>query len=92
MQEKYILLKSVFLLFSYISFYYYYSIKSKTQGQKLLFIIEKYIKVKVIKFFPNKYYKTFTKKLSIVPPIYIVEKINKKTIDNINKINTNNSD
>ena len=83
--------KKFFLLFAHISFYYYYSIKSKTQGQKLLYIIEKIYKSKGYTILPNKYYKTFSKKFSIIPPINIVQKINKEKSDNINIININNN-
>ena len=74
--------KKFFLLFSHISFYYYYSIKSKTQGQKLLYIIEKIYKSKGYKNMPNVYSKTFSRNYSIIPPKNIVEKINKNIIDN----------
>ena len=77
--------KKFFLLFSHISFYYYYSIKSKTQGQKLLYIIEKIYKSKGYKNMPNVYNKTFSRRYSIIPPINIVEKINKSIIDNQKK-------
>ena len=83
--------KKFFLLFSHISLYYFYSIKSKTQGQKLLYIIEKIYKSKGYQNMPNIYNKTFTKKYSIIPPISIVEKVNKNIIDkkvfNINNYN-----
>ena len=69
--------KKFFLLLSHISFYYYYPIKSKTQGQKLLYIIEKVYKSKGYENMPNIYSKTFNKKYTIVPPILVVERITK---------------
>ena len=82
--------KKFFLLFSHISFYYYNSIKTKTQGQKLLYLIEKLYKSKGYQNMPNIYYKTFTKKYSIIPPISIVEKINNNIIDKKKVYNKNN--
>ena len=77
--------KKFFLLFSHISFYYYHSIKSKTQGQKLLYIIEKIYKSKGYKNMPNVYSKTFSRRYSIIPPFNIVERINKNILDNKKK-------
>ena len=82
--------KKFFLLFSHISFYYYNSIKTKTKGQKLLYIIEKIYKSKGYKNMPNIYNKTFTKRYSIIPPISIVEKVNKNIVDKKNIYNLNN--
>ena len=69
--------KKFFLLFSHMSFYYYNSIKSKTKGQKLLYFIEKIYRSKGYQNMPNIYNKTFSKKYSIIPPISVVEKVNK---------------
>ena len=84
--------KKFFLLLPHISFYFYYPIKSKTNAQKLLYIIEKIYKSKGYQNMPNVYCKTFNKKYSIIPPVNIVEKItkniireNKKEIGNKNK-------
>ena len=77
--------KKFFLLLSHISFYYYYPIKSKTQGQKLLYIIEKIYRSKGYKNMPNIYSKTFSRRYSIIPPINIIEKINKNIIYNQKK-------
>ena len=85
--------KKFFLLLSHISFYYYYPIKSKSNAQKLLYIIEKIYKSKGNQNLPNIYCKTFNNKYSIIPPVYIVEKIvnniieEKKEIKNINDDN-----
>ena len=82
--------KKYFLLLPHISFYYYYPIKSKTNAQKLLFIIEKIYKSKGYQNMPNVYCKTFNRKYSIIPPVDIVEKVTnniieiKKEVKNIN--------
>ena len=73
--------KKFFLLLSHISFYYYYPIKTKTQGQKLLYIIEKVYKSKGYENMPNIYSKTFNKKYTIIPPILIVERITKNILE-----------
>ena len=67
--------KKFFLLLSHISFYYYYPIKTKSNAQKLLYIIEKIYKSKGNQNLPNIYCKTFNNKYSIIPPVNIVEKI-----------------
>ena len=73
--------KKFFLLLPHISFYFYYPIKSKTNAQKLLYIIEKVYKSKGYQNMPNIYCKTFNKKYSIIPPLNIVEKITKNVIE-----------
>ena len=73
--------KKFFLLFSHISFNYYYCIKSKTNGQKLLYLIEKIYRSKAYEHLPNIYNKTFSRKFSIIPPVNIVKRINKNIID-----------
>ena len=83
--------KKFFILFSHMSYYYYYPIKSKTQGQKLLYFIEKIYKSKGYQNLPNLYSKTFNKRYTIIPPISIVEKINKDIIDYKNLYNINNN-
>ena len=67
--------KKFFLLLSHMSFYYYYPIKTKSNAQKLLYIIEKIYKSKGNQNLPNIYCKTFNNKYSIIPPVNIVEKI-----------------
>ena len=83
--------KKFFLLFSHISFYYYYSIKSKAQGQKLLYFIEKIYKSKGYQNMPNLYNKTFSKRYSIIPPLTVVEKVNNNKIEYNKKINNKNN-
>ena len=75
--------RKFFLLFSHISFYYYYPIKTKSNAQKLLYIIEKVYKSKGNKNLPNAYCKTFNSKYSIIPPVNIVEKIVNNVIEKI---------
>ena len=75
--------KKFFLLLSHISFYYYYPIKTKSNAQKLLYIIEKVYKSKGNKNLPNAYCKTFNSKYSIIPPVNIVEKIVNNVIEKI---------
>ena len=77
--------KKYFLLLPHISFYFYYPIKSKTNAQKLLYIIEKIYKSQGYQNMPNAYYKTFNRKYSIIPPVNIVEKITKTVIREDNK-------
>ena len=84
--------RKFFLLFSHISFYYYYPIKKKTRAQKLLYIIEKVYKSKGNKNLPNIYCKTFNKKYSIIPPVNIVEKIVKNVIENIEVVDSENKE
>ena len=81
---KIYIFKKFFLLFSHISFYYFNSIKSKTKGQKLLYFIEKIYRSKGYNNMPNLYNKTFSKRYSIIPPLSIVERVNKNKIDNKN--------
>ena len=76
--------KKYFLLLPHVSFYFFYSIKSKTQGQKLLYIIERIYKSKGYQNMPNFYNKTFNNRFSIIPPIPIVEKVTKNIIINNN--------
>ena len=85
--------KKFFLLFSHLSFNYYYAIKSKTNGQKLLYLIEKIYRSKGYEKLPNVYSKTFSRRYSIIPPVNIVERINKNIIDEkiAFKLNLNNN-
>ena len=89
--------KKFFLLLSHISFYFYYPIKTKSNAQKLLYVIEKIYKSKGYQNMPNIYCKTFSKKYSIIPPVNIVDKImNNKLEENNYKenkdININNKE
>ena len=72
--------KKFFLLLSHVSFHYFYSIKSKTKGQKLLYTIERIYKSKGYKEMPNLYSKTFNNRFSIIPPIPIVERVTKTSL------------
>ena len=87
--------KKFFLLLSHISFYYYYPIKTKSNAQKLLYIIEKIYKSKGNQNLPNIYCKTFNNKYSIIPPVNIVEKIVNNIIEEKEKnknVNINNKE
>ena len=84
--------KKFLLLLPHISFYYYYPIKTKTNAQKLLYIIEKIYKSKGYQNMPNVYCKTFNKKYSIIPPVDIVEKVTKNIIENKKIIRSQNNE